>query len=119
MFIFGSRIIEAGGIEYIETVGASFELLFDIAEAIDIGLPIVTFVYVIFVLLFVHIIAFVIGSIVGWISFAGKASGGAKFAATLYLIGALCFPIYIFFALPIAIIGFVGGGKQKRINKSI
>ena len=48
LFIFGSRIIEAGGIEYIETVGASFELLFDIAEAIDIGLPIVTFVYVIF-----------------------------------------------------------------------
>lgn len=54
----------------------------------------------------------------GWIAYAGKKSGIAKFAATLYLIGTICFPIFLIFGLPITIVGFVGGSKQKRINST-
>lgn len=45
-------------------------------------------------------------------------SGGAKFVATLYLIGTICFPVYLLFGLPITIVGFIGSGKQKRINNT-
>ena len=78
--------------------------------------PAVTFLYVILVLLCVHIIVFALGCLIGWIAYAGKKSGGAKFSATLYLIGTICFPVYLFFGLPITIVGFIGGGKQKKIN---
>ena len=78
--------------------------------------PAVNFLYAAVILLFLHIIAFVLGCLIGWISYAGKKSGGAKFAATLYLIGTICFPIFFIFGLPITIVGFIGGGKQKKLN---
>lgn len=115
LWTFGGAVIEAGGAEFIETVGSYFELIFDL---FGMSSPAITFLYVIMVLLFVHIGAFVIGCLVGWIAYAGKKSGGAKFAAVLYLIGTICFPIYLFLGLPITIIGFVGGSKQKKINRS-
>ena len=114
LWTFGGAIIEAGGAEFIDAIGAYFELVFDLLGTSTE----ITFLYVILVLLCVHIVTFVLGSLIGWIAFAGKKSGGAKFAATLYLIGTICFPIYMFFGLPITIFGFVGGGKQKKINQA-
>lgn len=113
LWVFGGAIIEAGGMDFIDAIGAYFELAFDL---LGMSSPAVTFLYAILVLACVHIVAFVLGCVFGWIAYAGKKSGGAKFAATLYLIGTLCFPVYLFFGLPITIIGFVGGGKQKKIN---
>lgn len=112
---FGGALIEAGGINFIDAVGAYFELAFDI---LGMSSPAVTFLYVILVLLCAHIVAFVLGCLIGWIAYAGKKSGGAKFAATLYLIGTICFPVYLFFGLPITIVGFVCGGKQRKTNNS-
>ena len=54
---------------------------------------------------------------IGWLAYIGKKSGSAKFAATLYLVGTLCFPIYVFAGLPITIVGYVGGGNQKKLKR--
>ncbi len=116
LWIFGGIIIEAGGLDFVNAVGAYFESMFVVLELFGMSSSALTFLYVIMVLLCVHIAVFVLGSLIGWISYAGKKSGGAKFAATLYLIGTICFPIYLIFGLPITIIGFIGGGKQKKIN---
>lgn len=113
LWTFGSAFIEAGGADYVEALNSYFEFAFDLLGTSSMS---ITFLYVALVLLCVHIAVFVIGCVIGWIAYAGKKSGGAKFAATLYLIGTICFPVYFFFGLPITIIGFVGGSKQKKIN---
>lgn len=112
LWFFGSAIIEAGGFEYISAVIDSFKILDSMA--IDSGL-----LQVILILLCVHVILFTLGCLIGWIAYITKKSGGAKFAATLYLLGTICFPLYIIFGLPITIVGFVGGSKQKMINTTI
>lgn len=113
---FGGAIIEAGGTDFIDAIETYFELAFDL---LGMSSPALNFLYVVVILLCVHIIAFVLGCLIGWISYAGKKSGSAKLAAILYLIGTICFPIYLFFGLPITIIGFVGSGKQKKISSTI
>lgn len=116
LWIFGSALIEAGGADYIDALRAYFDFAFDF---LGTEANIVTFLYVILVLLCVHIVAFALGCLIGWIAYAGKKSGGAKFAATLYLLGTICFPLYIVFGLPLTIVGFVGGSKQKKINNAV
>ncbi len=116
VWMFGGAIIEAGGADFVDAVGAYFELAFDL---LDMSSPAVTLLYVILVLLCIHISTFVIGCLIGWIAYAGKKSGGAKFAAVLYLLGTICFPIYLFCALPITIVGFIGVSKQKKITNKI
>ena len=114
LYFYVGAIIEAGGADFIDAIGAYFELAFDL---LGMSSPAVTFLYVVLVLLCVHIITFALGCLTGWLAYAGKKSGGAKFAATLYLIGTICFPVYLFFGLPITIVGFIGAGKQKKLNK--
>lgn len=115
LLTFGGAIIEAGGADFVNAVGAYFELIFNV---LGINSPEITVLYVILILLCVHIAVFAIGCLVGWIAYACKKSGAAKFAAVLYLLGTICFPIYILFSLPITIIGFIGGGKQKKLNNA-
>lgn len=115
LWIFGGAIIEAGGVDYIKAISAYFKLMFELS---DMGSPTVNTLYVIVILLCVHIITFVLGCLIGWIAYAGRKSGGAKFAATLYLIGTICFLVYFMFGLPITILGFIGGGNQKKINNT-
>ena len=110
---YGGAIIEAGGAEFVEAIGSYFKVVF---ELFGTSSSAINFMYAVVALLCVHVVVFVLGSLIGWIAFACKKSGGAKFAATLYLIGTICFPIYLFFGLPITIAGFVGGGNQKKIN---
>lgn len=117
LFVFGGAIIQAGGMDYVYALGEYFNSVFELLELIGASLPWLTILYVIFVLLCVHISLFALGCLIGWISYAGKRSGGAKFAAVLYLLGTICFPLYLYFGLPITIIGFTGGGKQAKINK--
>lgn len=116
LWTFGSAIIEAGGADFIDAMGAYFEIVF---ELFGTSSPELNFLYAIVILLCVHIVAFVLGCLIGWIAYAGKKSGSAKFAATLYLIGTICFPVFLIFGLPITIVGFVGGGKQKKINSAV
>ena len=115
LWTFGGVIIEAGGLDYIEYWQQYFDLLFELSGYSATAEIIMTIV----ILLLVHIATFVLGAIFGWIAYLSKKSGLAKFAATLYLIGTICFPIYILSGLPLAIIGYVAGGKQKEINKSV
>lgn len=113
LWTFGNAIIEAGGMDFIDAVGEYFELAFDVFGVISTA---GIFLYTILVLLCIHILSFVIGCIIGWIAYVKKESGGAKFAAVLYLVGTICFPIYFIFGLPITIIGFIGAGKQKKLK---
>ena len=116
LWTFGGAIIEAGGADFIGAISDYFELAFDL---LGMSSPAMNFVYAITILLCIHIVSFVLGCIIGWIAYAWKKSSNAKFAATLYLIGTICFPIYLFFGLPITIVGFIGGGKQKKINNTV
>lgn len=113
LWTFGGAVVEAGGVDFIDAFGSYFELAFEI---LGMSSPALTFLYVIVVLLCVHSIAFVLGCLIGWIAYVKGKSGGAVGAAVLYLIATICFPVYLFFGLPITIVGFVGAGKQKRIN---
>ena len=115
LWTFGGAIIEAGGADFIDAMGAYFELAFDL---LGMSSPAMNFLYAIVILLCIHIVTFVLGCLIGWIAYTGKKSGVAKFAATLYLIGTICFSVYLFFGLPLTIVGFIGGGKQKKINNT-
>ncbi len=118
-WIFGGMfitLIEIAGTEFIDFFVAYFELVFDLFELLGMSSEL-TFIYVFIALFLIHIVVFPLGCVIAWISYIAKKSGGAKFAATLYLIGTICFPIYLIFGLPITIIGFIGSGKQKKINK--
>lgn len=115
LWIFGGAIIEAGGLDYIGYWQQYFDLVFELAGFSATAEIVLTIV----ILLLVHIGVFVLGAVFGWIAYLSKKSGLAKFAATLYLIGTICFPIYVLFGLPLTIIGFVAGGKQKKINKAV
>lgn len=118
LFIFGGTIIQAGGMDYVYALQEYFSSAFDLLELLGASLSLLTVLYVFLVLLCIHVVLFALGGIFGWVAYAGKSSGGAKFAAVLYLLGTICFPIYFYFGLPITILGFIGGGKQKKINKT-
>ncbi len=114
--VYGGAVVEAGGMDYIEYCQQSFKAVFDMVGFSSVSINII---YAIVILLAVHICAFTLGTVFGWIGYLSKKSGIAKFSATLYLIGTICFPIYVFFGLPLIITGFVGGGKQKQLNNPI
>ena len=112
---FGDMFVKIGGAEAIGYWQDYFELLSGLP---GYGSITATTIYTIITLLVVHIIAFSIGALFGWIGFACRKTGLAAFAAVFYLIGTISFPIFVFFGLPIMIFGFVGKGKQKKINLS-
>lgn len=115
LWFFGGAIIAAGGIDYIEYCQQTFGAVFDLVGFSSVS---VNVIYAIVILLLVHIGTFTLGALLGWFAYLAKKSGLAKFSATLYLLGTICFPIYFFFGLPLTIIGYVGGGKQKKINNA-
>ncbi len=112
-YIFGGAIFSAGGMDYLAYCRQTFSLAYEMIGFDSLSLNIV---YVVVILFLIHIAAFTLGTLIGWIGYITKKSGAAKFAAVLYLIGTICFPIYIFFGLPITVIGFIAGGKQKKLN---
>lgn len=114
LWTFGGAVIKAGGVDFIDALSEYFETAFSLLDMIGASSTTLGLLYAILVLLAIHIVVFVLGCIVGWIAFATKKPG--KGAAVLYLIGTLCFPLYLFFGLPITIVAFVGSKKQKKIN---
>ena len=114
LWTFGGAVIKAGGLDFIDALTEYFETAFSLLEMLGARSTTLGLLYAILVLLAIHIVVFVLGCIVGWVSFAVKKPG--KGAAVLYLIGTICFPLYLFFGLPITIIAFVGSKKQKKIN---
>lgn len=109
IYWFGGAIIESGGLSSISAVIDIFKML----NALSINS---SFLQVFLILLCIHIVLFILGCIISWIAYMSKKCGIAKFAAILFLIATICFPIYIFFGLPLTIIGFVAANKQKNIN---
>lgn len=62
---------------------------------------------------------FVTAILLGWIGWIAKKSAPAKFAAVLYILGALiCFYYFTFLAIPVIVLGFIGGSKQKSLNRA-
>lgn len=115
LWYFGGACVSAGGVSFIEYWKLYFNFVYDFAGFSSAS---VNIIYALLALLGVHICTFVLGAIVGWIGYIAKKSGAAKFAAVMYLLGTICFPIYIMFGLPILILGFVGSSKQKQLNLS-
>ncbi|MBO4941467.1 MAG: hypothetical protein J6D15_04620 [Clostridia bacterium] len=64
-----------------------------------------------------HTIVFLIGAVFGWIGYLAKATWAALVAAILYSVATLFFLAYFMFGVPILVLGFVGYGKQKKLNK--
>ena len=113
LWAFGGAIVNAGGEDALRTIRASFKIIFDLVGTSNSA---ITFAYVVLVLLCVHVALFALGALIGWIAFLCKKSGGAKFAAVLYLIGTICFPVLLFVGLPITIFGFVGSGRICNVE---
>ena len=114
LWTFGGAVIKAGGMDFIDALAEYFETAFSLLDMIGASSTTLGLLYTILVLLTIHIVAFVLGCIIGWVAFGIKKPG--KGAAVLYLIGTICFPLYLFFGLPITIVAFVGSKKQKKIN---
>lgn len=98
---------------YMELLGASFALIFDILGMVT---PVANIFYVILAMLCVHFITFISGCIVGWIAYFRRDSSAANFSAVFYLIGTICFPLHLFLSLATTIVSFIGAGNQKKIN---
>ena len=92
--------------------GDEIKTLYDVADFLGAGEKIIV------ILLWGHIIVFVLATILGWISYKTTKSKLAKFSAILILIGTIIFPIYYFFCIPITIIAFIGYSRQKKLEKS-
>ncbi len=65
-----------------------------------------------------HMIMFLIGAVFGWIGVLGRKSWAALVGAILYSVGTLFFLMYAMFGVPILVLGFIGYGKQKKLNKA-
>ena len=108
-----TAINDLGGMEGLEAYSELYS--YSIAKADFITGYILTMPY----LLIAQASIFVVATLFGWISYLAKKSGLAKFAAVLYILGALsCFYYFTFFAIPVIVLGFVGGSKQKSLNKA-
>lgn len=112
-YVFGLPIIKAGGLHYLEEVVQSFKVLFDILGTDSAAL---NFASTLVTLLGIHIVVFPVGCLAGWIGLVSRKYGFAKLGAWMYLIGTICFPLYIIYGLPITILGFVGCRKQKELK---
>lgn len=114
LWTFGGAVIAAGGVAFIDALMDYFREAFALLDFIGEDSTALTILYVVLVLLAAHIVLFVLGTIIGWLALAGKKPG--KTAAVMFLLGTVCFPLYLFFGLPITIIAFVGSGTQKKLN---
>lgn len=114
-----SVVISLGTFDVLQMFGAIGMLFETLADLLGASVIAATYLSALVVLYCVHIVVFVLGSIVGWVAFAAKKSGGAYFSAVMYLIGTICFPVFLLFTLPITILGFVGGSNQKTINQRV
>ena len=101
----------AGGMDYIDFWKYYFKMLFGIAGAEYAGL--ITAIVALFI---THAVTVVLGALLCWLGYFAKKSAVAKLAATLFLIGTVCFPICILIGIPMIITGFIGGGNQKKLN---
>lgn len=64
-----------------------------------------------------HASLFLIGAIFGWLGVFLKKAWAALVAAILYAVGMFLFMVYIMFAAPIMILGFIGFANQSKLNK--
>lgn len=62
-----------------------------------------------------HMVIMGTGTIFSWIGFYARKPWAALVSAILYCVGALAFIMYIFFCVPMIILGFVGYSKQKKL----
>lgn len=105
-----SFLVEGGW----ETLTLTNQLAYVLSEISDAGAETVIIVDVIMVLLFLHVVLFAVGGLLGWIGYVTLRNGFTKAAAVLYTIATILFPVSIPVALPIVIIGFVGHSRQKK-----
>lgn len=65
-----------------------------------------------------HMICVALGVLFGWIGYLSRLSGFALASAIMYCVAALLFVMYAFFLVPSIVLGFVGYGRQKKLNNN-
>ena len=64
-----------------------------------------------------HMIFMTVGAIFSWLGFLLRKPWCALVGAILYCVSALLFMLYLFFCIPMIILGFIGYAKQRKILK--
>ena len=114
VWAFGSIIINLAVTDLADAVGATFAFLVELAGNVS---DVEAFLVIVFGLFCIHVAFLLLGFLFGWIGYAAKSSVLAKLAAVCYLLATIVFPVSFFIGLPMIIVGFIGGSKQKAINK--
>ena len=63
-----------------------------------------------------HIVILLFGVVFGWIGYLVRKTALSLTAAILYSVSAAVFMMYALFLLPSIVFGFLGWGKQKKLN---
>ena len=109
LWIFGGALIKFG-MDFDDAIGIYFDA---VTKLIGMGSSTAIFLYIVTILLGIHIITFIGGCVLGWISFINNKTNMSKISYKLYLTGTICFPIYLFYGLPITILGYIGYKKAS------
>ncbi len=119
IWIIGSIAASSGGQDIFESITLFFKS-YDALSVLTSGADSVflKLFSILPVLFLVHMLLFIAGCLLGWIAYIAKVSGLAKFAATLFLFGMIAFLFTFPITLTIMILGYVGGGNQKELNKA-
>ena len=107
-----------GGAEYFVLANYKNYFLSDLLGSIEDVQIFMTILNVFYILMSLHTFLFTLATIFGWVGYICRGAGFALSAAILYLIGTLLCPIFILACLPIIILGFVGQGCQRKLNKA-
>jgi len=65
-----------------------------------------------------HMIMFAVGAGLGWFGWATGKAWGALVGSILYAIGTILMLLFVMYALPITVLGFVGFAMQNKLSKS-
>ena len=114
-WIFGGIIINLASADLAAVVGATFAFIVEFVGSVS---DVEAFLVIIFALFCIHVALLLLGFLFGWIGYAAKSSVLAKLAAVCYLLATIVFPASLLIGLPMIIVGFIGGSKQKAINKA-
>lgn len=117
MLYFVIAFFARGGAEYFIWANRTSDLLSDLLSSTEDIKVFTTILNVFYAVVSLHTFLFTLATVFSWVGYICRSAGFALSAAVLYLVGTLLCPIFILSGLPIIILGFVGQGCQRKLNK--
>lgn len=65
-----------------------------------------------------HMVLLGLGAIFGWLGFFLRKTWAVLVAFILYIVAALLFLVYAIFVIPSIVLGIIGYGNQKKLNRN-